>query len=312
MNKLIVTVNMNPCVDKTMEFEKIVPGGLNRAVSSRNDFGGKGINVARVLNAIGRDTLCTGFNYTDGGDGLERALDADGIAHDFITADGRLRMNVKIYDKSAAIMTELNERGGFIPPEKTEQLIKKLSGCADGAAMFVLSGSVPDGVPTDIYKRIIQTLPKNKIILDADGPLFKEALAAGPYAVKPNLYELETALGVKLKTHSEIAGACEKIINEGSAKIVLVSMGPDGAMISDGEKNFYSPAPDVVVKGLQGAGDSMAAGMCAAIYENKTLDEILRYSVAAAAGSIQREGTLLCTREGFADALDIVKIYREV
>ena len=308
MQKKIIAVNMNPCADKTMTFDAITPGGLNRAVSSRTDYSGKGVNVVRVLNALGLPSFCAGISYSDGGAQLKRSLEADGVEYDFVEVEGVMRTNVKAYDERAGIMTELNERGGRVPPESVEELIDKLIKLSDDASLYVLSGSVPEGVLENVYGRIIGSLPRNDVILDADGAAFKEGLAAGPYAVKPNLYELESAFGVRLKTHGEIVALCRKMIRGGSAKVVLVSLGADGAIICGGERGYYSPAPEIRVRGLQGAGDSMVAGMCAAIVNEKPPYEMLRYAMAAAAGSIAREGTLLCTAEGFAAAYDLVKI----
>ena len=306
MDKKIITVTLNPCIDRTMEFERVASGGLNRADFVRVDYGGKGVNVAKVLNALGYKTVCAGLLNKTGGTDYKKFLDAECIAHDFIELDGNLRTNVKVYDKSERTMTEFNERGVFTAPEAIGPLLDKLFGYKNDA-IFVLSGSLPAGMPEGIYKQIIETLYGTPVVLDADGAALKSGLAAGPFMIKPNLYELGSIFGVELKNRADAVLYGKRVADEFGVKIVLVSMGGDGAAITDGKDVFYAEAPDVEIRGLQGAGDAMVAGACAAHLNGKNLGETLRYAVAAAAGSIKREGTLLCTADGFADAYARVK-----
>ena len=304
----IVTVTLNPCVDKTIEIDSLNRGGLNRVKKTRTDYSGKGVNVSKALHALGCDTVCAGIVFSGGGGAFMKSLGDDGIANDFYLIDGELRTNTKLFEINERTMTEFNERGSFNAPEKLEEIIGKIVGICESAQSAVLAGSIPDGMPPDIYKKIIERLPGVKIILDADGAVFDEALDAGPYAIKPNLFELEAAAGKKLSTHGEIFAACEKIIGAGKAKIVLVSMGSDGAVICGGGEKYYAPSLDIAVRGLQGAGDSMVAGICYAISFGCSVRETLRCAAAAAAASIIREGTLLCLREDFDRFYNMVKI----
>ncbi len=306
---MITTVNMNPCIDRSVMVSDFQVSALNRVLETRIDVCGKGVNVAAALKNLGSSLVCIGLNYSQNKEELENRLQKEGIPYEFVEAQGRIRTNIKVIDVKNHNLTEINERGGAVSAENLEELHRLVRKYAEKSNILVISGSVPGGVTSDIYQKMIENvkdLPV-RVVLDAEKELFLNGLKAGPYLVKPNLYELETACGCTCRNHQEIAAAARKVIALG-AEVVCVSMGEDGAMIVDREEAVYAPAIAREVKGVVGAGDSMAAGCCLAMEKGLALPEYLRYAMAAAAASLMLEGTAMCRKEDFLYYLDKVKL----
>jgi 1-phosphofructokinase len=306
---MITTVTLNPCIDKTVTIDGFTYGGMNRIIDSRIDPSGKGINVAIAYSQLGGQALCTGIKYRINGDLIEQRLDRAGIAHDFVTVKGEVRVNHKVYDRSTQVVTELNESGHMTDADALVELKDKLMAHCRDSDILVLSGSAPRGVSTTIYRELLQTVSglPIKTVLDAEGELLLHGLEGKPYIIKPNLFELETALDIKITSHQDIIKAAKVFLDKG-VKIICVSLGGQGAIIIDENNGYYAPALKVDVKGTTGAGDSIIAGFCLAMIEGLNLKDMLRYGVAAATASIIREGTLMCTREDFQKILPQVKV----
>ncbi len=308
---MITTVTLNPCIDKMVVVDRFIYGGMNRIQDSRIDACGKGINVAVAFSQLGGQALCTGINYEERGNLIVNLLDKKNIAHDFVTVEGEVRINHKIYDRSKQIVTELNESGHPVESHGLKALKEKLVTHCANSKTLVLSGSIPKKVPVTIYRELLEAVSHLpiKTILDAEGELLLEGIKGKPHIIKPNLFELETALDIKITSHSEVVLAAQSFLDKG-VKIVGVSLGKEGAIILDERQAYFAPAINVDVKGTVGAGDSIVAGFCLAMEEDLDLKEMLRCGVAAATASIMREGTLMCTREGFESMLPKVKVER--
>ena len=306
---MITTVTMNPCIDRMVTIESFTYGGMNRILDSRIDASGKGINVAIAYTQLGGRALCTGINYRERGNLIVELLDGKGIEHDFVNVDGEVRINHKIYDRSKQVVTELNESGYPIDTLALEKVKEKVITHSSNSEILVISGSIPKGVPDTIYKDLLKAvshLPV-KTILDAEGSLLLEGIKEKPNIIKPNLFELDSALNIKITSHREILKAEDFFLDKG-VEIIGVSLGEEGAIILNESHAYYAPGLKIDVKGTAGAGDSIIAGFCQAMKEGSDLETMLRYGVAAATASVMREGTLLCTREGFESILPKVKV----
>ncbi len=310
---MIATLTLNPCIDKTICINNFVFGGMNRVKETRVDPAGKGVNVAMAYRNLGGDVCCTGFNYDDGGQLVTDLLDKSGIRHDFVNVKGKLRTNLKIFDVSQRIATEINEPGYPVTENDLSKLLKKITEIKRGISTLALCGSVPQGVPNSIYAQIIGMMRSLSIrcVLDAEKELLCEGSLAQPYLIKPNLHELESAVGIKLKSMSELVKAARKFIDMG-VSIVAVSLGEDGALLVNETQVFRSPVVRVEVKGTAGAGDSMIAGFCLAIEKSLSADDLLRYGMAAAAASCMNEGTMLCKKDDFEVLLRRVKVKKVI
>lgn len=308
---MITTLTLNPCIDRTITIEKFLFGGTNKVLDVRKDVSGKGINVSIVLKHLGLDTLCLGFNYSKDSKAIEEELNDQNIKYDFVKVKGEVRVNVKIFDKSVKVMSEFNESGHQVSKEAVDELLDVVYGYFDDTSILVLDGSVPAGVPVDIYKTIIEMANRRgiKTILDAANDLLLEGIKAKPYMIKPNIDELSAISKREIKTREDIISVSREIISKG-VSYVCVSMGKDGAMLIGLDNVYVSPAMKVDIKGIQGAGDSLVAGICMAIDKGISEEKLLAYGVAAASGSLLHEGTLLCEKEDFDRLLPEVVVNR--
>ncbi|MBW7573018.1 1-phosphofructokinase [Caproiciproducens faecalis] len=304
---MITTLTLNPCIDRTVTVDGFTYGGTNHVENFRCDVSGKGINVSIALNNIGEATRCLGFNYMDGGSLLTDFLNEEKISNDFLNVSGQLRTNIKIFDRKASVMSELNESGNFVNGDCIADLVKKVEEYLPETSLLVLDGSVPPGVSKDIYKILTDKAREYgvKTVIDAYGELLLEGIKASPYLIKPNKDELEEAFGEKIQSKEDAIRVARKIIAQG-VTMVCVSMGKGGAMLITEDKAYFCAGAEIEVKGVQGAGDSLVAGMCYAIVHGLSCAEMLRYGVAVAHGSLTLEGTQMCTLESFQKMLPLI------
>ncbi len=290
---MIVTVTMNPAVDKTIQISQLEIGGLNRITAVEQDAGGKGINVSKTIKALGGETVATGFLGGSAGKWIADELEKLEIETDFIFVEGQTRTNTKVAETGGRI-TELNESGVIIPPHKIGELLKKLDTYAKPGTLFVLSGSVPQGVPKDIYATITQRVHQagGQVLVDADGALFKQSLPAAPDMIKPNREELAAFLGLDAKTitQEDLVGIAAKFLVAGISQ-VSVSMGGDGALIITKENQVSCPVLKIDAKSTVGAGDAMVAAMAYSWEQKLNFEDMVKLCLATSAGACTTVGT---------------------
>lgn len=289
---MIITICMNPAIDKTIEIECLVPGGLNRIQKVEQDAGGKGINVSKTIHELGGKSIATGFLGGNAGKIIESVLKENEIPCDFVYVEGETRTNTKVLEKAGDV-TELNEPGAVISEEKLQELLDKLEGYAKEDTLFVLSGSIPKGVDNEIYGKITALVHKKgaKVLLDADGELFRKSLPYGPDMIKPNREELSEYAGLETPaTKEELKKLAGNFLQQG-IETVAISMGKSGAMFLWNGYCAECPALSVKAHSTVGAGDAMVAALAFA-WENK-LDrkETIRLCMAASAGAVTTIGT---------------------
>ena len=307
---MITVLNMNPCLDRTVVVDGFRYGKTNLVCQTREDASGKGINVALVLQALGNATQCVAPCPADGGTLLRERLKNNGVALREVPAEGRLRCNIKLLDRSCGTFTELNERGTVLDKKSMELLYNKVLESAAQSDMVVLSGSLPPGVPADFYKQLIQALSGAvPVVLDTSGAPLQEGIQARPRMIKPNLDEFSQLFGREYQTREAIAGDA-KALNRLGIPVVCVSLGEKGAILAYEGETLYAPPLPLEVRGVQGAGDSLVAGLCHAVLKGAGPDKMLQSGVAAACGSLVREGTQLCRLEDFQKYLPLVQIYK--
>ncbi|MFC4323890.1 1-phosphofructokinase [Litchfieldia salsa] len=313
--KQVVTITLNPAIDKTVSVRKFEVDQLNRVESEDDiqiDPGGKGINVAKVLTNFRVDVTASGFIGGKQGRQLLTGLDEKQIKHSFTMVKGETRTNLKIVDIESNSLTELNEPGFTVSEEEVDQLFEHLTILLPTTSILVLGGSYPKGVDKDIYKRIIEFANKQgvKVILDADGDAFKEGIEAGPYAVKPNVFELELLYNQKLSTMDEIVEAGKKLLGKGISTVVI-SMGKDGAVVLNDQSEVYRvEALSIVPGSTVGAGDSMVAAMVYCTLNEMPLQSLARWATAAGGMTASKPGTEVCTFDEVQEAKDQVKVYK--
>ncbi len=295
---MIVTVTMNPAIDKTVEIGEFQYGGLNRIQKVEYDAGGKGINVSKTIRELGGTSIATGFLGGNTGRTIENVLKDLEITSDFIWVDGETRTNTKVFD-NRGVLTELNEPGVKISKKHIEELLLRLENYAGEDTLFVLSGSVPAGVDKGIYARITELVHKkgSKVLLDADGDLFRQSLEAKPDMIKPNNMELEEYAQLQFyASENELLEIGETIVKNG-IPVVAISMGNCGALFVTKDGNIKCPAVSVRAHSTVGAGDAMVAGMAYAWECKMNTEEMIRLCMAVSAGAVTTVGTKPPTRE---------------
>ncbi|WOC32844.1 1-phosphofructokinase [Caproicibacterium argilliputei] len=309
MGQRVLTVTLNPSLDCTVTVNALQVAALNRVVRAETDPGGKGINVARVLRHFGADVLATGFVAGDTGRQLLHFLERAQIAQDFLEIDGETRTNWKVFDEKVRKTTELNARGCPVPQTSLAAFREKFAQQCRQAKVAVFSGSLPPEVPADIYAKLIDLAKEAgvKTILDADGEALREGLKSVPYAVKPNIHELEALWGKQLPTPGDVLAAARRLLQTGIS-LVIVSMGADGAVVADARQAFRVLSWDIPVKSATGAGDSMVGALAYALLQGESLEQIARLTTAAGTRTAARPGTQLCERAEVFSSLQLVTV----
>ena len=272
---------MNPAVDYTIFLDEFVPGKINRSGGERITWGGKGINVSRVLRVLGVENTALGIVAGFTGKALADGLTEEHIASDFIVlSEGNTRINVKI---EACQETEINGGGPEISETEFHLLIRKLQNLSS-SDMLVLSGSAPASFSPAMYRELLRTISASGALFAADvsGEALAAALEFRPYLIKPNRDELSALLGRKLLCESDIREAAMEIAARG-IKHVLVSLGAEGAVLATAKGEYFTvKAPRGEVCSTVGSGDALLAGFLAALQSNSgTLHEALKMGVAA-------------------------------
>lgn len=280
---MISALSLNPSIDRTLIVEDFCTGGLNRVKGQKDVAAGKGVNVALAAAALGEEAECIGFMYTDGGSAFEKRLHENGVSSDFVWCDGAVRVNVKVFDRHKGEITELNQSGTAVDDALLSRMNDLVRAHARKADYMVLSGSLPPACPVDYYKTLAEIAASEgcRVMLDADGERLKAGIQARPFLIKPNRYELELFTGKKLNTIDEILAAANECIKDGVGA-VAVSMGGEGALITDGKEAWHTPGLKVEVASTVAAGDSMLAGIAAGLCRKMPLQEAFRLGVAAA------------------------------
>lgn len=295
---MIITVTLNPAMDKTMVIDGIEIGEVNRADSTRNDIGGKGINVSKVLKSFGTDTLATGFLGGMIEEPFRKELNRMGIKDQFISIQGNTRTNIKLVDRKNETNTDINEPGPLISGGEIEKFIGFYKETVKKGDIVVLAGGLPPNISQDLYGRLTR-MAKDKgalVVIDAEGEPLRHALVELPDMIKPNEKELASYLGKEVLTEEEIVQAAQSLVEKGIRK-VLVSRGEKGSILVTGKSILKGKGLEVQVKSTVGAGDSMVAALVYAENEKLNDSETLALAQATGAAAVATEGTKACTRE---------------
>ncbi len=281
---MICTVTFNPSLDYIVRVDDMRLGMINRTTYEQVLPGGKGINVSIVLGNLGHASRALGFLAGFTGAEIARRVSEAGVSADFIeVAEGMSRINAKIKSNEE---TELNGQGPLITEENIEELYAKLDVLGEGDTL-VISGSVPNTLPGDMYERIMARLEGRgvRIVVDAERDLLTRVLPYKPFLVKPNNIELGDIYGVTLETRDEVVPYAKRM-QEAGAQNVLVSMaGEGGVLVSADGQVFQSPAAKGTVVNSVGAGDSSVAGFLAGLIEAGSYEVAFRMALASGSAS---------------------------
>jgi 1-phosphofructokinase family hexose kinase len=289
---MIYTLTLNPAVDRELTVAAIEFDSVLRASESRIDFGGKGFNVSRLLMGMNEPSVAVGYLGGNAGELLQKGLQGLGIGTDFVWVSEETRTNVSIVTQSHDHYIKVNEKGPMVSELKQKELLEKIDSLATKGDWWVLAGSLPPGVPNDIYARVVHVLNKHgaEAILDTSGESLKLGCAEKPYLVKPNVEEAHGLTGLPMTTPTEIAAGAAEIRRMG-AQNVVISMGKEGALLHTGDATWLVHTPKIQEKNPIGAGDSMVGGLVWALTQGIALKQALGWGVASGAATASLPGT---------------------
>lgn len=286
----VVTVTLNPAIDRTVTISNFTVGALNRVENVWSNAGGKGVNVASALADYGHDVAATGFLGAENTTSFEELLDRKQIGDHFVRVPGHTRVAIKIIDPLAGHTTEINFPGPTPEAAKIEALRRQIDLLsALEQAWFVLAGSLPPGIDPTIYCELATILRErgHKVALDTSGQALRHGLEGIPHVLKPNIHELESLVGEKLPTREAILRASRDILRRG-IELVTVSMGAEGALFVTQEQVIFAKPPNIHVRSTVGAGDAMLAGIIAAQLKGLPLADCARMATAFSVESLVR------------------------
>ncbi|MFJ4189216.1 1-phosphofructokinase family hexose kinase [Kitasatospora sp. NPDC089509] len=279
---MIFTVTLNAAIDTTYRLDRVVPHGSNRVAAVAERAGGKGVNVARVLAALGHDTVATGFAGGATGRQLRADLAEAGLREEFVPIGGTTRRTVTVVEQAAGDATVYLEPGPVVSADEWSHFTDRYRRLLRTAEAVVLSGSLPAGVPEDAYGILITLATEAGVpaVLDAQGPALLAGLAAGPALVKPNAAELVATAGPV----TPLTGA--RKLRAAGARAVAVSLGPGGLLLSSPEGDWRARPPQDVRGNPTGAGDSAVAALTAGLVAGTPWPERLAQAVALSAATV--------------------------
>ncbi len=303
---MIITVTLNPAIDLNISADKLVFDDRAYILSTFDSAGGRGINASRVIHAFGAKTLAITLSGGESGKDFEELMRQYGFPAEFVPMRNAIRRNLAITDKQG-LSVKLNEKGPSLDPAEIDLAEEAIRLRLPKAKWLMLCGSLPPGVPSDFYCRLIMAAKQQgvKTLLDTDSDPLTMSMEAGPTVVTPNQPEAERLLGRALLTRSHFFEAAQRIRDMGSEHVVL-SLGARGAVGCTKNQVFEAIPPRVDAVCPIGAGDAMAAAFTWAMLKGKTFSDSVRWGVAAGTASAKLPGI------SFASLEQTKEIYQSV
>lgn len=294
----IVTVTLNPCIDKTVSVAQVLPDCKLCCRNVRAYPGGGGINVARVVSRLGVPVRAYWSCGGENGRRLGKFLDDEKVPHEPIAIEESTRENLIVREESSGNLFRFGMPGPLLSEAERQRWIQQVRQIPSSVGYVVVSGSLPEGTPPEWYGELLRGIPDGiRIIVDTKQEALRYALEVGVYLIKPNVREMEQLVGRELPDETAIELAVREIIDRGGAEVVILSLGRAGVLLATADRLERIPAPSVRLQSKVGAGDAVVGGLVAALSKGKALPEAARFGVAAGAAAVITEGTELCRKE---------------
>jgi 1-phosphofructokinase family hexose kinase len=283
---VIITVTLNAAIDKTLAVPSFQPGRRHRTTQQTSMPGGKGINVARALKALGQPVIATGFAGGATGTRIVEQLTELSVLCDLVRIKDESRTNTALIDPTTGVQTEVNERGPSVSEQEVELFVDKLLYLAKGASMCVFAGSLPRGVEPDLYARLIRELRRLGVqtIVDTDGEPLHRAVRAEPDVISPNVLEAEELVGHEFNDAEDQLLAAREMCELGAESAIMTTEDGCVAQTAEGEL-LRVTVPRVEPTATIGSGDAFLAGFVSATYGGRDVEHALAYGVACGAES---------------------------
>ncbi|MCU0430555.1 MAG: 1-phosphofructokinase family hexose kinase [Cytophagaceae bacterium] len=296
--KSIFTLTLSPAVDKSTEVDHVVAEHKLRCAEAKFEAGGGGINVSRAIKKLGGESTAI---YTKGGptgDLLQKLLNLEYISQLPVECVNWTRENFTVVETTSNQQFRFGMPGPELYEKEWRQCLDLVQDVNRPIDYMVVSGSIPKGVPSDFFVQIAKlSREKNaRLILDTSGDSLRQAMSIGVHMLKPNLNELAEMVGRDLNTQKEQEDAAQELVHSGKIDVLVVSLGPSGAMMVSKEGIYHVAAPSVRKRSTVGAGDSMVAGVVYSMARNWDLHDALRYGIACGTAATMNTGTGLCKK----------------
>lgn len=291
---MILTVTLNPALDRTMTVPNFQAGFRHRATETVILPGGKGINVARAIRALGRPVIATGFVGGRKGDQIVADLNGEGILCDFVRVAGESRISTAVVDPANGTITEINEQGPQIQPEELEFLMEKLDYLGKAVDVVVFAGSVPPGLDDDCYARMIQKVRGQgaKVFFYTYADPLRQGIKASPDYVFPKLVEAEKVIGYEFTNLEDRILAARRMREMGAGSVVITYRFGCVAELAHGSESrvLVGTMPKVDVVSPLGWGDALVGGYAVRLLEGDPPEECLRFGLGCATANLIRYG----------------------
>jgi 1-phosphofructokinase family hexose kinase len=312
---MIITVTLNAAIDRTLAVPNFRLGRRHRATEQTAMAGGKGVNVARALKALGQPVIATGVAGGPTGTRIIEELTEEAILNDFVRIREESRTSTAVVDPTSGEQTEINERGPAVSEAELELFVDKLLYLAKGAGVCVFAGSLPRGVDVGLYAELIEELRKLGVttVLDSEGEALRLATRAGPAVVSPNELEAEELVGHEFADDDDRRTAIGEMAELGASEGLMTL--PDGCLALLREQR-EAAAPTLYRATLEpleavsavGSGDAFLAGFVSARYGDRTDEDCLRFAVACGAEATQHFGAGVLDPRGVERLLPEVRV----
>jgi len=307
----ILTLTVNPAIDKSTKFAGLVAEQKMRCEEPHLDAGGGGINVSKAIARLGGASLAVFTAGGGAGELLQELVKKEGVESRVIVTESWTRENFTAVDTVTNAQYRFGMPGPKILAKEAAEILKAIEEIRP--RFLVASGSLAAGLGDDFYEKVAAIARKTgaKLIVDTSGEPLKRAIDEGVYLLKPNVGELAKLVGAESLDATDVDEAAREIIGKGGCEIVVVSLGPQGAVLVTKDICEHIPAPSVQKKSTVGAGDSMVGGMVWALSEGKSVSEMLRWGVACGSAATMNEGTQLFKKEDVDKLLKWLTTYGE-
>lgn len=296
---MILCVNLNPCVDKTLFIDELQRDTIQTATTMTLTVGGKANNVARVLSAFGHDAAAMNFFGGETGRLCERLLvEEDHVRAETVWTEAPTREIITVYEQGPNRHTDIKEPSPVISVAEREEFIERYTSLVADAEMVSYGGSAPSASVDDLPATLCRLAVARGVpfILDTYGKAFTAALAERPFMVKPNAAEAGPFLGFEVTDEAAQAAALERLAEK--APLAVLSLGAEGFLAAHGRHRWRVRSPQVRTVNSVGSGDALVAGIIMGLRDGRPMEETL--ALAAAAGAANAASPLAC-RIGPAD-----------
>ncbi len=299
----ILTLTVSPAIDKSTTIDKLVPEQKMRCATPRYDAGGGGINVSKAIHKLGGSSLAILTAGGPSGQMLKDILTKQQIDFEAVETEQWTRENFIVTDTSTNAQYRFGLPGAALTESEKQAFLATIS--KHKPDYVVASSSLPPLMEVGFYEKVAAATKKvgARLILDTSGEPLKAACDEGVYLLKPSIDELSALVGVENLEMDDVDDAARTLIGKGKCEVVVVSLGPKGALLVTADICEYVPAPTIHKKSTVGAGDSMVAGMTWALVQKKSYSEMVRWGVACGSAATMNEGTELFKKE------DVLRLY---